>query len=166
MSAAKTLNYEDVTQGYNPEAWKKDILHGRIIAIAIGTKDGSEDGSKAFYWTINNLLATSKNIGNKLVLLTGVAEKSSEPDLNVARQLLATHVSRVKTAGIDVDAVPVRALILKGDVRTSVCDAVDELGVDVLVVGTRGLGAVKRVVLGSVSDYLSKNVSCTCIIAK
>jgi nucleotide-binding universal stress UspA family protein len=41
---------------------------------------------------------------------------------------------------------------------------VKEKGVDVLVLGTRGMGTFKRAFLGSVSDYLVHHCTCPVII--
>ncbi|KAI9338448.1 hypothetical protein BDR26DRAFT_1008158 [Obelidium mucronatum] len=155
-----TSTYEEVTDSYNPDDWKKDIVNGRIICVAI---DGSDDGSKAFYWTLNNLIKHSAGISNKLVLLTCNPLNASEANRMEAQALLKNYVGLVKVANIDV---PLRAILLRGDVRTQLCDVADELKADLFVIGTRGLGALKRAVLGSVSDYVSKHCSCTVIIAK
>ncbi|KAK2141356.1 hypothetical protein LSH36_1111g00001 [Paralvinella palmiformis] len=36
----------------------------------------------------------------------------------------------------------------------ALCEAAEELNADLIVMGTRGLGSVRRTLLGSVSDYL------------
>ncbi|KAJ3237653.1 hypothetical protein HDU78_003989 [Chytriomyces hyalinus] len=151
---------EEISEGLNLDLWKKEV-NGRIIGIAI---DGSDDGDKAFYWVLHNLIKTSVNMNNKIILLTCRSTSSTETNRLESETLLRSYMNLIKTAGLD--KVPVRSFILKGDVRHEICDAVEKLGVDVLCIGTRGLGVLKRAVLGSVSDYLSKNSVCTCIIAK
>jgi nucleotide-binding universal stress UspA family protein len=42
---------------------------------------------------------------------------------------------------------------------------VDDVKADVLIVGSRGMGAFKRLFLGSVSDYLVHHCKCPVIIA-
>eukprot|EP01083_Nonionella_stella_P195831 720984_1 len=46
------------------------------------------------------------------------------------------------------------------------CDFVEKMGIDILVVGTRGLGALKKAFLGSVSTYVASNAKCTVTIVK
>ncbi|ORY52039.1 adenine nucleotide alpha hydrolases-like protein [Rhizoclosmatium globosum] len=152
--------YEEVTDSYNPDDWKKDIISGRIICVAI---DGSDDGNKAFYWALDHLVKPSTGIINKLALLTCTPLNSSESVKQECQTLLKNYMALVRVANLDV---PLRAILLRGDVRTQLCDIADELKADVFVIGTRGLGALKRAVLGSVSDYVSKHCECAVIIAK
>jgi nucleotide-binding universal stress UspA family protein len=42
--------------------------------------------------------------------------------------------------------------ILKGDPKHEIVRLSNEIGADMLVIGSRGLGAVKRLTMGSVSD--------------
>ncbi|ORY37239.1 adenine nucleotide alpha hydrolases-like protein [Rhizoclosmatium globosum] len=147
-------------ENFNPDDWKKDIVAGRIICVAI---DGSDDGSKAFYWALNNLIKPSTGINNKLVLLTCIPASAPDSARLESNALLKKYVDLVKAANL---VVPLRAILLKGEVRTQLCDIAVELKADLFVIGTRGLGALKRAVLGSVSDYVSKNCECTVVIAK
>jgi len=56
--------------------------------------------------------------------------------------------------------------MVEGDARNVLCDAVDRHGADILAVGSHGYGAIKRVVLGSVSDYCAHHAKCTVMIIK
>jgi nucleotide-binding universal stress UspA family protein len=47
-----------------------------------------------------------------------------------------------------------------------VCKAVDKKAIDFLVVGRRGMGAVKRTLLGSTSRYLLEHANCDVVICK
>ncbi|WVZ90680.1 hypothetical protein U9M48_036962 [Paspalum notatum var. saurae] len=54
----------------------------------------------------------------------------------------------------------------EGDARNVLCEAVERHGAEMLVVGSHGYGAIKRAVLGSVSDYCAHHAHCTVMIVK
>ncbi|MGB9347418.1 MAG: universal stress protein, partial [Ilumatobacteraceae bacterium] len=53
-------------------------------------------------------------------------------------------------------AVPFEMRIEPGDARTALEQVADETGASLLVVGTRGLGAVRGLLLGSVAGYIAR----------
>ncbi|CAN6361232.1 unnamed protein product [Urochloa humidicola] len=55
---------------------------------------------------------------------------------------------------------------LEGDARNVLCEAVERHHAEMLVVGSHGYGAIKRAVLGSVSDYCAHHADCTVMIVK
>ncbi|KAL5206050.1 hypothetical protein ABZP36_034259 [Zizania latifolia] len=56
--------------------------------------------------------------------------------------------------------------VVEGDARNVLCEAVERHHAEMLVVGSHGYGAIKRAVLGSVSDYCSHHAHCTVMIVK
>ncbi|KAL3532212.1 hypothetical protein ACH5RR_005733 [Cinchona calisaya] len=62
--------------------------------------------------------------------------------------------------------IKAETLILYGDPKDRICEAAEELHVDLLVVGSRGLGKIKRAFLGSVSDYCAHHAHCPILIVK
>ncbi|KMS94750.1 hypothetical protein BVRB_015640 [Beta vulgaris subsp. vulgaris] len=62
--------------------------------------------------------------------------------------------------------VRVETLIFEGDPKEEICKAVEQVHMDMLVIGSRGLGGIKRAFLGSVSDYCAHHAGCPVLIVK
>ncbi|KAF8660657.1 hypothetical protein HU200_057569 [Digitaria exilis] len=56
--------------------------------------------------------------------------------------------------------------IVEGDPKEAICQAVERFQAGLLVLGSRGLGRIKRAFLGSVSDYLSHHACCPVLVVK
>ena len=48
----------------------------------------------------------------------------------------------------------------------TVCRIAGELGVDVIVVGSHGRGAIERLLLGSVSDQIVRHAPCPVLVIR
>ncbi|XP_031381747.1 universal stress protein A-like protein isoform X1 [Punica granatum] len=62
--------------------------------------------------------------------------------------------------------VKAESLIMNGDPKDMLCQATEQMHMDLLVVGSRGLGMIKRAFLGSVSDYCAHHAKCPILIVK
>lgn len=60
----------------------------------------------------------------------------------------------------------VRGEVLEGDSAAAITAAVKRIGADLIVLGTRGLGPVKGLLMGSVSRKVSQEAGCACLIIK
>ena len=100
---------------------------------------------------------------------SGFAGGLVEPaDIDVAwavvRDAGAAAIDRT-VAGLDTQA-PVKPLVEGGGAGPVICRVAEDEGADVVVVGSRGHGAIRRALLGSVSTYVSNNAPCPVVIVR
>ncbi|WVZ96730.1 hypothetical protein U9M48_042331 [Paspalum notatum var. saurae] len=153
---------------------------GRNIGVAV---DFSACSKNALRWAAANLAAP----GDRLVLMhvkssyqyeQGVAhlwEHDGSPLIPLA-ELSDPRVS--KTYGVSPDretleilataqrGVQVFAKVLWGDPARKLTEAVHKVPLHCLVVGNRGLGTVKRVLMGSVSTYVVNHAACPVTVVR
>lgn len=82
------------------------------------------------------------------------------------RKIAARVVETAKQICVSKLVDGVVAEVVEGDPRNVLCDAVEKHHAAMLVVGSHGYGAIKRAVLGSVSDYCAHHAHCTVMIVK
>lgn len=147
----------------------------RKVLIAV---DGSEAADNAFNWYLTNMkqandyvygitipeynfsgLTVLKKVG-PLADPTALSQQFKEQHDKVEK-LCADYTAKLRSAGVkgQVDASNA------GKPGPTIVGLVDSLGIDAIVMGTRGLGALKRMVLGSVSLYVVQNCNVpVCVI--
>jgi nucleotide-binding universal stress UspA family protein len=77
------------------------------------------------------------------------------------RGALADARSRLGTGGIELESV-----VMEGRPASALADAAEEWGADLVVVGSRGLGALRTMLLGSVSAEVVDNVRCPVLVVR
>jgi nucleotide-binding universal stress UspA family protein len=80
----------------------------------------------------------------------------------IAETILRTAKEKAEKAG----AGKVQTAIGTGDPATSILGFAKRRKVDMIVVGTRGLGKLKGTIMGSVSRKITNNAETTCLIVR
>ncbi|XP_024992815.1 uncharacterized protein LOC112526666 [Cynara cardunculus var. scolymus] len=81
-------------------------------------------------------------------------EHSSAEVLSRASELCKQHMIKAET------------MVVRGNPKEMIVEATEQMNVDLLVVGSRGLGQIKRAFLGSVSDYCAHHATCPVLIVR
>lgn len=151
---------------------------GRIIMIAV---DEGEESMYALGWALDNLLFPGGNKGesaeydrvvimhaeNQIALSGQVAFTPHVLEVLERRQKLNTERVLASAKAICEDRnVNVETKMVTGDARYALCEAAEKMKVNLLVVGSRGHGAIRRAVMGSVSNYCAHHAKCPVLIVK
>lgn len=79
-----------------------------------------------------------------------------------ARRLLEGELERLRSTGVNV----AQAHLRMGRADVEIIDLAEELGVDVIVIGSRGLGGIRRALVGSVSDSVMHHAHCPVLVVR
>ncbi|KAL2236551.1 UNVERIFIED_CONTAM: hypothetical protein Sindi_0846800 [Sesamum indicum] len=144
---------------------------------------GLDDSDHSFYaleWTLQHFFSPSpENSPFKLVVVhakpsaltaiglagPGSAEVLPYVDLDL-RKIAARVLEKAKEMCTAKSVNDAMFEVVDGDARNVLCEAVEKHRATVLVVGSHGYGALKRAVLGSVSDYCAHHAHCSVMIVK
>lgn len=144
----------------------------RIICIAI---DHSEYAMKAFLWAKHNFLRKESD----QIILINVRPDSTTPifmnapftdltelyaDVDSENRRNSHDLIRKFAGDLSQHGFKVRGVALRGDPREEIVHYVQEVKADALVIGSRGLGTLKKVFVGSVSDFCVKHCHCIVIV--
>jgi nucleotide-binding universal stress UspA family protein len=147
------------------------------VTIVIGT-DGSDDAIAAAQQAVGVLLAdgvihlvcvaeppTAVYAGMESGFAGGLATPEQinaawDDAIAAAEAALARTVDALGAANVET------SIERGGAPGPALCDSAEALGADVLVVGSRGRGAIRRVLLGSVSTYVVHNAPCPVLVVR
>ncbi len=79
-----------------------------------------------------------------------------------AQQLLDTQVEQIKAAGGTVAETHVRL----GRPAQEIVNLADKIAAGLIVMGSRGLGGVRRALMGSVSDSVVRHAHCPVLVVR
>ncbi|CAL5352304.1 unnamed protein product [Camellia sinensis] len=82
------------------------------------------------------------------------------------KKIAARVIEKAKEICFSKSVTGVVLEVMEGDARNVLCEAVEKHHASILVVGSHGYGAIKRAVLGSVSDYCAHHAHCSVMIVK
>jgi nucleotide-binding universal stress UspA family protein len=92
----------------------------------------------------------------------GYYDKLYEQIEEESRELLRKQTWRVKAVGGTVAGTHLRM----GEVALEIVALAEELGADLIVMGSRGLGGVRRALMGSVSDSVVRHAHCPVLVVR
>jgi nucleotide-binding universal stress UspA family protein len=147
------------------------------VRVLIGT-DGSDDAIHAAT-TALPLLATPdvvtvvcvadvppvETAGLESGFGGGIASADEIEAAQAAAHSAGTDAASRTAAALTTDAT-VETRVEVGEAGWSLCQLATELAADVLVIGSRGHGRIKRALLGSVSSYVAHNAPCPVMIIR
>ena len=79
-----------------------------------------------------------------------------------AKQILDEQVDRIKDAGGAVSGWYLR----HGGADQEVVELADDIGAGLIVMGSRGLGGIRRALMGSVSDSVVRHAHCPVLVVR
>lgn len=145
-------------------------MSSRTIVIAL---DHSNHASHTFDWAKHHILTPTDNV----VLInvrpvpvdyvgflgdTMAIDHDTDEDFRSASHHLLQHYGYIlKNCGFNV-----RAISIRGEIRSDLVRKTKELGADLLICGSRGLGKLKRAFMGSVSNYLVNHCTCPVLVVR
>lgn len=153
------------------ESKEEQEKSGNLILVAIDDDEGSV---YSLQWALNNLSTSHDRIilihaqrPPKTIFAAGFmipveVLRMLEDDAKKATEKLMAKATEICQA----KSLTPKTLVQHGDAREVICNAVKKYNPDMLVLGSRGLGRLKRAVLGSVSDYCAHNVECPVVVVK
>ncbi len=137
------------------------LMHGRPTEELVRMAEVEHIISKA-----------DKALSPKMPFVSGRAYEylsESRPDVQGARVISAIGdqlVSDAKDICQDLGAQVVKTSVRMGDYADEILEAADEMKVDMIVIGSRGLGVLRGAVLGSVSQKVLHHAEQTVVAVK
>ncbi|CAG5132624.1 unnamed protein product [Candidula unifasciata] len=150
---------------------QRDGRGGDIMAVLIAV-DGSDQSFSALDWYLNNIWKSGSKVivahcsDYSSVVWAPIMSTDSAAVSNMMQHcedttnnILAQIQQKLARAKIDA-----QLLRLAGEPGPAIVKAADEHRVDYIVTGTRGLGTLRRTLLGSVSSHIVHHAHCPVLV--
>ncbi|CAN8294578.1 unnamed protein product [Cochlearia groenlandica] len=162
-------------------------ISGSLTCVVVAV-DGSEVSMEALKWALDNLKLSSSSSDSSFIILhvqpspsvaAGVSPGTipfggpSGLEVPAFTAAIEQHQKRITDSILDHarqicadKSVNVKTQVVVGDPKDKICETVDNLHADLLVMGSRAYGRIKRMFLGSVSNYCTNHAHCPVVIIK
>lgn len=144
----------------------------KIVLIAI---DASEEAKEAFDWYMENINKPDHNL-----LLLHCAEPpfvASQQAMYMSGELWEQMLAQEKVKVKELEESFAKTMkqkhvagkikaIFGGKPGEIICHTANEEKATMIVMGTRGLGKIRRTILGSVSDYVVHHAHCPVVVCR
>jgi len=143
----------------------EDAAHATEVAVELSKITGSElhvvyVGKDAYSETLAYPESTDPGWveGEDPVLIKELGQQYEQ----MARRILDAEVEKVLAVGGTV----AQAHLRMGTAATEITDLAEEMSLELVVVGSRGLGGTRRALVGSVSDAVARHAHCPVLIVR
>jgi len=143
--------------------------------------DNSVASSKMFEWAVRDILRPGED---HIVLATvldiqestyikaqfmkddAAGRQSHGRRLSIVEQDEATLQLKPLVEKLVSKGMTAQVNVVKGDAKVKLTELASEVRADLVIIGSRGLGTIKKMIMGSVSDYIVHNCECPVIVAR
>ena len=131
------------------------IFPTKILLATDGSKDAELAASTAI--ELANKTGSELHVVHIVDLVSSVVLDEAE-----ARELLDALVKRLEDAG----SVSAQAHLSEGVPAAEIVALGEDIDAGLIVVGSRGLGGVRRALMGSVSDAVTRHAHCAVLVVR
>ena len=132
------------------------------------------DGSDNSFRALDHALYLSKKLGSNVTAMHVI---ENPPTVYVESQKLLNDIMakyRIEASKVldrcqqqaEKSGVKIETVIAEGDAASNITGYAHKEGFDVIIIGSRGLGRFKEMVLGSVSNKVIHQAKCSVLIVK
>jgi nucleotide-binding universal stress UspA family protein len=136
----------------------------RVVLATDGSKDSRT--AAAFLKELPLPASTTVRIIAVVALPEFALDSTSAPALKRAVLDQAQDVTEEARAILAPRGFTIETGVAEGDPRAEIVRQADEWKADLVVLGARGLGGIKRFLLGSVSDAVARHARCPVLVVK
>lgn len=148
------LKYKNILVPYDgSEHARKALLQAIDLAQA-------GDGTKLYLATVCNMVSAMSNFDQVSIAEGALTSKLTEDLENQCKNDLKEAEARIP------EGVPYETLYEVGSPGPVLLDMAEQHKCDLIVMGSRGLGPLKGIFMGSVSSYLVSRAKCPVLIVK
>ncbi|KAI9247818.1 hypothetical protein EDC94DRAFT_625769 [Helicostylum pulchrum] len=148
---------------------KEDHHLTRVVLVCLDP----ESSETTFKWALDNFIVPEKD----LIVLVHVRQIDIPvapyidstgfiDDVSQERREESHHLLRLFAQELNKRKIACKAISMVGDPKSELLRKAKEIRADVVLMGARKMGAIKRTLLGSVSDYIVHHCPCTVIVTK
>jgi nucleotide-binding universal stress UspA family protein len=144
-----------------------DMMLPRYGKILVPT-----DGSEYAFYAAAHAVYLAKGLGAKVYALNvintalafhaGIHYAESKAEMESAGR---EAVQRIKSL-CDENGVECECMIVEGQPKVAIVDVADKIGADCIVIGSIGMSALERVLIGSVSDSVLRQAKCPVLMVR
>jgi len=160
---------------------RRNSLDAHLRRKVLIAYDNSEASKKMFDWAFRDILrpdndhvvlATVLDIQESTYIKAqflkddAAGRQSHGRRLTIVEQDEATGQLRPLVDKLVEKGITVQVNVLKGDAKVKLTELSKDLRADLVIIGSRGLGPIKKMLMGSTSDFIVHNCPCPVIVAR